>query len=234
MKRQRFAVALLFLLAGTALAAETWISAKAIDLVRYLPPPPAPDSEAQRRDLAAVLAIQATRTEAQVREAQDDQQVSIFRFADVLGSGFSAERLPRTAKLAQRACGQTSLVTAAAKRFWNRPRPYLVSAEVRRVIENVTEGSYPSGHATCGYLWAILLADILPERRAEVFERGVRYGMNRVVGGVHYPADVEAGRMSAAIITAALFANPQFRADLEVVRAEVRAAMGYAAAAAGF
>ena len=120
-------------------------------------------------------------------------------------------------------------MTGAAKKFWSRPRPYVTSAEVKPVVSNVTEGSYPSGHATCGYLWAILLADMIPERRDELFARGTRYGMNRVVGGVHYPTDAEAGRLSAAVIAAVMFTTPAFRSDFAAARAELRAALGYAA-----
>ena len=212
--------------AGDA-AESPYISPQDIDLARFLPPPPAPDSAAQRRDLDAVLEIQGTRTKAQVADAQADQKASVFRFADVLGRKFSEERLPKTAALAEKACREASAVVGVAKQSWSRPRPYVTSRQVKPVLSNVTAGSYPSGHATCGYIWAIILADMIPEKRDKLFVRGVRYGQNRVVGGVHYPTDAEAGRLSAAVIAVALSDNPAFRSDFASAKVELRKVMGY-------
>jgi len=208
----------------TAAAPARYLAPGDPDLVRFLPPPPAAGSPEQARDLAAVLEAQAARTPAQVETARLDQDVSVGRFADVLGPGFTAERLPRTFALAGKACRESSMVIAAAKRHWNRPRPYRVSPQVQVVITNATDGSYPSGHAACGYLWSILMADLLPAQRDALFARGIAYGQSRTVGGVHYPTDVAAGRTGAAVIAAALFASPAFRADLEAARAELGAA----------
>src|SRR2546423_173969 len=57
--------------------------------------------------------------------------------------------------------------------------------------------SYPSGHARYGAVTAILLANMVPEKRRELFARGWDYGESRVVGGVHFPTDVESGRILA-------------------------------------
>jgi acid phosphatase (class A) len=232
--RRRWAlVALATTTMAAGAAAETpYLTRGEVDLTRFLVAPPAVDSAAQRVDLDAVLDIQRKRSREEIGEAQADQEVSVFRFADVLGKTFAEERLPKTAALARKACQEASRLTAAAKRFWKRPRPYVTSREVTPVTSNLSEGSYPSGHATCGYLWAILLADMIPERRDALLARGVRYGHNRVVGGVHYPTDVEAGRLSAAVIAAVMARSPVFRTDFAAARAELRGALGYPAAAA--
>jgi acid phosphatase (class A) len=222
-----YLLVLLMLAAAAGQAAPAYISPQDVQLERFLAPPPAANSAAQQADLAAVLDIQRNRTAGQAAEAQADDKVSVFRFADVLGEKFSEEKLPKTAALAQKACNDSSAVTGAAKKLFSRPRPYVTSAEVKPVVSNVTSESYPSGHATCGYLWAILLADMVPERRDELFARGTRYGMNRVVGGVHYPTDAEAGRLSAAVIAAVMLTTPAFRSDFAAARAELRAALGY-------
>ncbi len=204
--------------------ATRYLEAGQPDLLRFLPPPPAADSPEQTRDLAAVLASQAARTPAEVEGARRDQTVSVAHFADVLGPAFTAENLPRSFALAGKACRETSFAVAAAKRHWDRPRPFRASAEVRPVIGNVSEGSYPSGHAACGYLWAILLADLLPAQHDALFARGIAYGQSRVVGGVHYPTDLAAGRLAAAVVAAQMFASATFRADLEAARTEMAAA----------
>ncbi len=219
---------LILALAATtaAVAGElAYIPPGAVTLERYLPPPPSPGSAEGVRDLQGVLELQRTRTPADVAEAQADQEVSVFRFADVMGPEFTARRLPLTAVLARRACRESGALTAAAKRHWDRPRPFVASEAVAPVLRRPANASYPSGHSACGYLWAILLGEMLPEQRSIMLQRGMRYGMNRVVGGVHYPSDVEAGRIAAVAVATALFASEAFRNDFHAARAELHATL---------
>lgn len=87
--------------------------------------------------------------------------------------------------------------------------------------------SYPSGHATVGAMMAILLADMVPEKRNELFRRGWEYGYARVVSGVHFPSDVEAGRVLGTLAVSVLQQDQRFRADMRRARQELRAALGY-------
>lgn len=87
--------------------------------------------------------------------------------------------------------------------------------------------SYPSGHATVGAMMAILLAGMVPERREALFARGWDYGAARVVSGVHFPSDVEAGRVLGTLLVDLLQRSAQFRADMSAARRELRAALGY-------
>jgi acid phosphatase (class A) len=49
--------------------------------------------------------------------------------------------------------------------------------------------------------------------------------VSRVVGGVHYPSDVEAGRIDATTIASIMMQNRDFQSDLAAARAELREAM---------
>jgi acid phosphatase (class A) len=86
--------------------------------------------------------------------------------------------------------------------------------------------SYPSGHSTYGAVTAILLANMVPEKRRELFARGWDYGESRVVGGVHFPTDVESGRIEATAMVALMMQNADFKADLAAARAELRRSLG--------
>lgn len=209
-----------------------YIPSSKIALELILGPPPIPGSAAQSADLMAVLDAQKTRSQEQAAASQADAQVSAFRIGDVLGPQFTPEKLPFTAQFLQRAISDMSAGIGAAKSHFNRPRPYIVSEEVKPTIDRPGGGSYPSGHAAFAYLSGILLAAMVPERAPEIFERANRYAYNRVVAGVHFPTDIEAGRVTAGVIANALLQEPQFKADLQRATGEVRSALGLQAAAA--
>jgi acid phosphatase (class A) len=86
--------------------------------------------------------------------------------------------------------------------------------------------SYPSGHSTFGAMTAILLANMVPEKRRELFARGWDYGQSRIVGGVHFPSDVESGRIEATAMVALVMQNADFRTDFSAAKAELRKALG--------
>ena len=86
--------------------------------------------------------------------------------------------------------------------------------------------SYPSGHSAFGMSCAILLAAMVPEQRDALFVRGRDYGLARLIVGAHYPSDVEAGRVAAALAVAAMQQNAAFRRDFETARVELRSALG--------
>jgi acid phosphatase (class A) len=206
-----------------------YLSSDDVDLTKLLAPPPAPNSAAQKHDMAAVLKVQRERTPEEVAAGIADLQKSVFRFSDVLGAGFSEGNLPKTAALFKAVNSDAAMVALGGKTYFKRARPFVVSSEVHPTVptpEKGKYGSYPSGHATMGYLDAILLADMVPEKRAELFARGRQYGMHRVVDGVHYPSDVEAGRFDGTVVAAALMRNPKFNADFIAARDELRGALG--------
>ncbi|WP_087687496.1 phosphatase PAP2 family protein [Pandoraea sp. PE-S2R-1] len=203
-----------------------YLSGTVPDLTVLVAPPPAPGTPAAADDLRQVLALQQSRTAAQLALADGDTHKSVFRFADVIGPDFRAERLPFTEAFFKRLAKEGAGPLKAAKDYWKRPRPYNVSAEVHPGI--VTEGTspgYPSGHATFAYLSAVVLAEIVPEKRAEIFARAQAYAQGRALGGVHYVSDVEAGKVSGTVIAAAMLANPAFRDDLMRATRETRQAL---------
>ncbi len=201
----------------------------AIDLSRLLAPPPAPSSEEGKREFAELESLQKSRTPADIAAAQADADISVFRFADVLGADsvkFSADALPITKKFFKKVVESGEGVSENAKRHFARPRPFTLDTALHPVLGRPQNASYPSGHSIGGNLIAIVLADIIPEKRAEIFARGRAFAHQRAVGGVHYPSDLEAGRISAAVVAARLYHDKDFREDLEKARQETRAALG--------
>ena len=226
-KRSALLIVLALLLTSVqALAADGNSKAASIDLTLWLAPPPASGSPTALADLQTVLAVQAARTPAEAEAAKADADRSVFRFADVLGPNLTPATLPRTAAFFTRVAQLDKATVKTAKSYWRHPRPSVISSDVHPLsVEKPDDWSYPSGHATFGYTAAALLAHMLPEKRVALFGRADIYAQHRVVMGVHYPSDVEAGRVAGAVIAAQLMDDPAWRADFNAARDELRKAL---------
>jgi acid phosphatase (class A) len=233
-----------------ASGAPRYLHAEAALATALVGPPPVEGSTAARSDLAAVLAAQrAARGTPRQALAIADSLGSCARFADALGREglFAAPGASEGAVLAlaflDRAAIQASGFTGAAKRVYLRARPYVHESRVARLADvapgqPLPEGakpgyfderdhtSYPSGHGAFGATCAILLAGMVPERSAQLFERGRQYGESRIIVGAHHPRDIEAGRTAGAAAVALMQEDACFREDEAAARRALRAALG--------
>jgi acid phosphatase (class A) len=155
-------------------------------------------------------------------------------FSCALGVKVSQQRTPRLYLLLQRTVVDAGQSTAAAKRKYQRQRPFEVTGDEICVPsdEQALRGnaSYPSGHASVGYLWGEVLAAVAPGRAAAVRERGLQFGISRAVCRLHWISDIDAGRTVGEAVMSALGEKPEFVADLMAARTEV----ALATAAAGY
>jgi len=223
--------------AQSAPAAAPYLSSGQVDSVALLAPPPAAGSEAAAADLKAVRATQrAAHAEGTIERAEADNQASCARVADVLHLKTGGDA---ALEFATRAALEASAATGAAKRYWHRARPYVVSQRVETpggIAKGNPPGSaearawehtsYPSGHSAFGTACAIVLAQMVPEQRAALFARGRTYGLSRVIVGAHFPSDVDGGRLIGTVTAAFLMQNPQFQVDLQAARAGLRLSLG--------
>jgi acid phosphatase (class A) len=111
------------------------------------------------------------------------------------------------------------------KDAYKRRRPYVAHGDASCTPrEKHKDDSYPSGHASIGWAWALTLAEIAPARADAVLARGLAFGQSRVVCGVHWKSDVDAGRVVGAAVVSRLHADPVFAAQLSAARKEIEAA----------
>jgi acid phosphatase (class A) len=226
MKREVLLLSIV-LFSQSALADGGGTSPATVELSTRLPPPPAAGSTAAQHDLQTVLSTQKTRTAADMTAAKADSERSVFRFADVFGSTFQASALPKTSAFFDRTAALDKEDVKEAKNYWLRPRPSVVSDQVHPLSkEKANDWSYPSGHATFGYTTAVLLANMVPEKRAAIFARADVYAEHRIVMGVHFPSDVEAGRLAGTAIADEILRDPSYQSDYQAARAELRHALG--------
>jgi acid phosphatase (class A) len=220
-------VALVLAVAPTSTRAQSqpFVTASDVVLTKLLAPPPEPDSREAKAELSRLLSLQVTRTPEMEAQALADGVQDVSRFADVVGPVLADGSLPKLRALFARIGATEEAVTDPAKTVWSRPRPFQTSDLVRPVGRVSQSGSYPSGHATVGALMGIVLADMVPERRAAIMRRAWAYGSSRLVTGNHFPSDVEAGRMAGTAIAAVLATRDDYRKGFEEAKAELRAAL---------
>jgi acid phosphatase (class A) len=247
MTRKSLTSSLLFLSAGVfaqthseiPVAAETsakvppahasyYIDSSSLHLDRIIPPPPSQSSAATTAELTELHSIEAARTPEQVRQAEaDDQEEDIFIFRTVLGPSFTPEALPLTAALSAHVRKDESAAGGPLKTIYRRPRPYQVDSTLHPVCPLSAEPtSYPSGHSLSGYLLAFTLVQLVPEKRQQILDRADQYVHNRLICGVHYASDTQAGRIVAYAIFGSLAASPKFQQDLAAASEETRRKLG--------
>jgi acid phosphatase (class A) len=191
------------------------------------PPPPAQDSPQTREELAQLLAMQQARTPADVRQAQEDRKTDVARFYVALGlTATPAPPLPVLRRLAENVEDDIRPYIRAAKDRFRRPRPYVAEPRLHPCIGDVRDDlSFPSGHAAWGYAMAYLLADLVPERRDALLQRARQFAGQRMVCGVHFLSDIQAGGAAAEPLMKLMRASPGFQRDAAAARSELRAAL---------
>jgi acid phosphatase (class A) len=192
-----------------------------VDCAKVLPAPPAPGTLAGLADIEAVLQAQAWRTEEHIAWAKRVDKNDAFMSSDVLGSWFTRENLPLTAAFLKDVDEDRHEITEVAKNLFARARPWVIDPRVQPCVPKPSNDSYPSGHTSSIFTRAAVLAEIFPEKRAELMAFAHRAGWGRVYAGVHYPSDVVGGWLLAEAIAAEIKKSPAFQERLKAVRAEV-------------
>jgi acid phosphatase (class A) len=206
---------------------HTYLTGETAGFVAIFAAPPARDSSATRAELDELLELQKNRSAAEVASARADRKTEIQRFYGALGFPESAEPdLPMLGELAENVEDDTRPYVRAAKEKFRRLRPYEIEPRLEPCINNVRgDLSYPSGHANFGYVMAYLLREMVPERETQLIARADEFARQRMVCGVHFASDIEAGRKGALWLIAALNGKPAYRKDWNAAATELRSAL---------
>ncbi len=196
----------------------------------YLPPPPAADSPQDKADHELFLKTRALRDSGRWAVAQGDADIepkTAARLYDCpLGARLGENQPSALTRLLTRILIDVGASYNPAKDSFKRPRPIVgndLPICVPRDEHLAKSFSYPSGHSSISWAWTLAMAEMEPDRAAEVLRRGAAIGDSRVVCGVHYMSDIEAGRRVGAAIFAAEQNAPEFQADLKAAKAEIDA-----------
>jgi acid phosphatase (class A) len=199
------------------------------DSAALLPAPPAPGSAAQADDDAAFHELTKFKDTARGALAIQDADLSFPHaaqvFACALGVPVSEQQTPHLYMLLRRTLTDAGLATYTAKNKYQRTRPFVAFKEQSCTPADdpflAKDGSYPSGHTSIGWAWALVLAEIAPDRADLILQRGRAFGQSRAICGAHWKSDVDAGRVIGAAAVAKLHSNPVFTAQMQLARSEI-------------
>jgi acid phosphatase (class A) len=199
------------------------------DSLALLPPPPTASSVAFAADEDAYHATRKLRDTPRWVLAAKDADLGFPKAAETfsctLAMPISEEATPHVNMLIRRVRADASRANDKAKDSYKRRRPFAVYGDQNCTPrEQLKDDSYPSGHSSIGWAWALVLAEIAPDRGDAILARGLAFGQSRIVCGVHWKSDVEAGRIVGASVVSRLHANPVFAAQLAAARKEIEGA----------
>lgn len=197
-----------------------------------VPPPPAAGSAGFALDEQVSREARALRGSPRFAQAHRDAELGFpagaNQFACALGLEVDAVQTPALYRLLERSRIDASAATRAAKKHYQRARPFMVNGEPTCTPDDEADlrgnGSYPSGHTAIGWAWALILSEIAPDRADAIQARGRNYGESRLVCNVHWQSDILEGRFMGAAAVARLHDNAGFNRDLLAARADIAAA----------
>lgn len=200
-----------------------------LDLV---PAPPAAGSAGFALDEQVSREARALRGSPRFAQATTDAELGFpegaNQFSCAIGLDVDAQKTPALYRLLERSRIDASAATRVAKKHYQRARPFMVNGEPTCTPDDEEglrgNGSYPSGHTSIGWAWALILSEIAPERADAIQLRGRNYGESRLVCNVHWQSDILEGRFMGAAAVARLHDNPEFQRDLLAARKEIAAA----------
>jgi len=159
-----------------------------------------------------------------IADANDNLDYYFEIYSEPLRLTISEENTPKIAELLGRLLDTILLCNHKSKSRLMRTRPFMEFHEPTPVPEDEeklrTNSSYPSGHTTKGWGFALVLAEINPERQDEILKRGFEYGESRVIVGFHYQSDVDAARVITSALISRLHADEDFMQQLAEAKAE--------------
>ena len=196
----------------------------------FLPEPPAYGSEAFRYDSCQYEWGKSIRISERGITAALDANTDIDYiagiFGPIMGITINKRETPEIWELLKVATKTGGKADNRAKAHYMRTRPFVYFNEPSLTPADEpslrTNGSYPSGHTLLGWLSALILAEIDPADQNAIFARGYEYGQSRVIVGVHWQSDVNAGRVVAAAAFARLHTSEQYLRQLQKAQAEFK------------
>ena len=156
--------------------------------------PPANSSGETKAELETIAAAEALhKNPAKLEQKYDDEFDWAFKeVVEDAGLEYDETYFKRLIK-------EAASVTIRLKYKFNRPRPFqlgpVLGIDVTKYQSTTAKTpAFPSGHTTQSVLVACVLGEKYPELKEKLMKTADKVSLSRVVGGHHYPSDIEYGK----------------------------------------
>ena len=145
-------------------------------------------------------------------------------FSRVVGIELSASNTPNIYTLFDYCMTYGEKAQAQAQNSYFSRRPYALYNQ-RTLMPSYEDkyrnvSSYPSSQAMMGWLFALMMTEICPDKRNEVLARGYEYGTSSVISGYHWDSDSYAGCLLASALVSRLHSHTGFNAMISSATTE--------------
>ena len=195
------------------------------DGTKWIPEPPSALSGAFANDYYYYQWGKSQRDGDTGQQALSDESEKLYAaFSESLGIEMSPTATPEIYLLVESAVTDAHRANKKVKDYYQRRRPFATfnepSLKPEEDAHEASSFSYPSGHSSRGWMYALVLTTVVPERTELLMERSREYSLNRVVCGHHWKSDIDASLMLTAGIFANIVMTDAFQAQLKKARAE--------------
>ncbi len=192
-------------------------AAKISDLVEIIGAYPSQGSQAEKDDFETLLRWQEVRTPEQCAKAETEASISFESFFGGDNGPLSPQEIKRLKHFFYWHFARAGIPTAKLKDHFQRPRPYDYDLRVKPCVHLADGYAYPSGHTSTSRAIALVLAKKFPERAELLLKRADEIALNRIIGGVHHPSDIVAGKKLADVLYQKLIADRKFLFELQAL-----------------
>jgi acid phosphatase (class A) len=209
-----------------------WTATADLPISALLLPPPCDKCAVTKAELDELREWQRSRTPELATHAQADYEKTLARFLDDPGIGLPTSQLQSCTQCTDffaRLERSVEAVNTVAKNKFRRTRPYKLPHNGLNPLKQIKaddSSSYPSGHAAFATVVGIVLSQVIPEKRTEIFKRVEDFCRSRLIAGVHFRSDVYAGQILGSAVAASLFRDEGFIRDFETTKMLLRKTLG--------
>ena len=199
------------------------------DAGSFLPGPPAETTVEYIKDYLQYAWGKTMRGTEIGEQARNDFNANatyyLDAFSQAIDVSLNATETPYIAELFDYCMeyGNKSIQQAKASfAFFRRPYVRLAEASLIPEMEDeyANESSFPSRESLMGWMYALLLSEICPERQDDILNLGYRFGDASIATGYHWDSDVQAGRLLASALIVRLHDHTGVNAMINSAKAE--------------
>lgn len=158
---------------------------------------PAANSLEEKKDIEELFYFQQNRTAEECTVAAQEESASFTSFFGTQTGLLNETEFNSAQSKMRQIYIKLGSVIMTAKSIYKRPRPYEYIDGLVPCLNKAPGDAYPSGHAASARVYALLLSKTYPERKELFLKRADEIARHRVLGGVHHPSDIEAGKKLA-------------------------------------